>query len=71
MGNLNKAEALKILRELQALGGNPSFTSLDETETGSYELHYKPTVLGLDTLRSVAEKHNLKIRIEEGTAIFS
>ena len=68
--NLDRAKALNVLRIIQDYGGNPAFIELRKIQYDSYELHYKPTILNVETLKHIAETHGLRFSEDSGKVIF-
>ena len=68
---VTRAKALAILREIVAEGGRPSMVNLVNVQEDSYELHIKPKVLGIASLKRIAEKHNLKLKEEDDSFTIS
>ncbi len=67
---MNRAHALRVLEETKYYGGNPVSIDLRKLQSGSYELHYRPSVLSAETLKHIAETHGLKIREDSEKVIF-
>ena len=45
--------------------------NLVNVQEDSYELHIKPKVLGIASLKRIAEKHNLKLKEEDDSFTIS
>ena len=63
---MNRAEALRLVKEILQRGGNPSVIDLKKRQADSYELHVKPSILSLDTVADIAEKQNFRARKQNG-----
>ncbi len=64
MLSLEKGQASEILKEILQRGGNP-YWSLDLTALHGFELHLKPKVLTLDTLKKIVKEKGFECK--EGT----